>query len=117
MSVISDYGIVKYEDGVLTVNLTPPVAVGGWAMAWTLQKRFGHTGNPIAVNYLSSGFNGVSGITVTNSGQGTIQIQLPPQSVMSGRDFGNYANELRRVDSGFNTSLTQGFMQYGAGIG
>lgn len=117
MSVQGDFGIIRYEDGIITVNLTPPVAITGWSIVWTCQKRFGNTPDPVAVRSASSGFNGVSGITVTNAGQGVFTIQLPTQAEMSGRDFGNYANSAIRTDSGYRTVLSQGFMQLGAGVG
>ncbi len=114
MPTLGDFSLVQYEDGVLTVNLAPPAPISGKTIVWTLQKRFGHTDNPIAVCSCSSGFNNVSGINVIDGLQGVFQVNVI--RVTSGLDPGNYANSARCTDSGSYASYTQGYLQLGVGI-
>lgn len=103
----ANYPLVRYEDGLLTVGLAPPTDVGGWAVQLTVMKHFGGSG--FILRSVASGYIGVSGMTILDSGVGVFQASInSPDS--SGRDPGNYAFLLERVDSGFNTVLTRGYM-------
>jgi len=105
--IFTDFSLGRYEDGVLTVTLTPPTPIGGWTIRFMAQRHFGGLSG-YAVKYTASGLDGMSGITITNSGLGIFNIQLN-SSDMSGLPFGNYATGSERLDSGQRTDLTQGF--------
>src|SRR4051812_45515416 len=107
MAVIVDFPIDRYEDGILYINLTPPLAIGGQSIVFQVAKRFGST-SPFIVRSMSSGYYSVSGMAITNSGQGQFSVQNSARD-FSGLPYGNYAYEASRVDSGFSTDLTQGF--------
>jgi hypothetical protein len=108
MPTNTDFQLAKSEDGTLTVYMAPPTAVGGWTVEFRVQKYFGDSSGLIR-KYLASGLNGASGITVTNSGQGTFAIDL--QSInTSGMSFGNYAYTVERTDSSQRTILSLGYM-------
>jgi hypothetical protein len=100
--------LIKYEDGILTVSMSPPVAIGGWEIQFKTTKRFGGTTN-LFTKSVASGFNGQSGITITNSGAGIFNIQVNSVD-SSGLDFGNYAAVSERLNSGSRTTLTEGFL-------
>ncbi len=107
MPVISDFVLGLGEDGVLTVSLAPPTAIGGWDIEF-LQSRHCGSASGIITKYVGSGFNGASGITITNSGYGVMQIALFARE-MSGYDPGNYAYQVLRLTSGSRTVLSEGF--------
>ena len=107
MPVIGDFSIIKLEDGILYVELAPPVAIGGMALSCQVTRRFGGTSGLIQKS-VSSGFNGASGISVINSGQGMLSVAIRSQDT-SGLDYGNYAFSILRTDSGSRTVLTEGF--------
>ena len=110
MPIYADFSIGKLEDGTLTVALQPPVAIGGWQIQFTVQKHFGGISG-IYTAYVS-GINSISGITITNSGQGIFNIALPSYWA-SGLDFGNYSYSVERRDSGFRTELSIGYILLG----
>ncbi len=107
MAVIVDFPIDRYEDGVLYINLTPPIAIGGQAIVFQVAKRFGSS-TPFITRSMSSGYYNVSGAGIVDSGNGQLSVQVNA-SDFSGQSFGNYAYQLHRADSGFATDLTQGF--------
>lgn len=96
----------RYNDGFLTIPLSPPVAIGAWSILFEMTKR--EDGTPIITKSVASGFNGQSGITVTNSGNGTFFISLF-HGEMSGLDQGAYAYRVTRTDSGSHSTLAQGY--------
>lgn len=111
MPIIANIPIHVGEDGTVTVTMTPPVAIGGWQVRAQITKRFGsNTNSGIITAFVSSGLNNQSGINVTNSGAGIFQFKIPGVST-SGLDPGNYACEVRRLDSGRNTLLEQGYLE------
>jgi hypothetical protein len=108
MPIIANFTLARLEDGVLTIGLEPPAAIGGWNLQLTCMKRFGGQ-TPLFLKSCASGFNGVSGITVVNSGQGIFNI--PINSVdTSGSEYGNYATFIERLDSGFRTVIDEGYL-------
>ena len=107
MAVIVDFPLDRFEDGTLYVNLVPPVAVGGQSLTFQVAKRFGSSA-PFVTRSMSSGFYGTSGMNIVVSGNGQISVQLQAGD-FSGQNYGNYAYEISRVDSGFQTDLTQGY--------
>lgn len=108
MAVLTDFAFIKFEDGVLTISMSPPVAIGGWEIQFKTTKRFGGVNNLITKS-VSSGYNGQSGITVTNSGAGIFNVALGTQDT-SGLEYGNYAAVTQRLNSGSMTTLTEGFL-------
>lgn len=110
MAIQFDMPLAKFEDGILTVSLSPPTAIGGWDIRFHSQKRFGTITSGAVIKSCSSGFGaGQSGITVVNSGQGIMNIRINEANT-SGWEFGNYAATVQRFSSGFRTVLSQGFL-------
>lgn len=103
------------EDGTLTMALAAPTGIGGWTILYEQSLR--ENGVPFITKSCASGFgNGVSGITVANSGQGIINVALygtdmaaAAAPVSSGNQDLSYYYRIRRADSGFATTLTEGF--------
>lgn len=106
MPRFADYAIVKLEDGILNVSMAPPVAISGWTLQFQLSKRAGSTSG--LIKSCASGFNGVSGITVTDGSQGVFRMTLNSVDT-SGVDFGNLFYNVTRLDSGSRTVLTEGY--------
>jgi hypothetical protein len=107
MSCIVDFAQVKFSDGAFVVVLKDPTPVGDWEVEFTLSKRFGDP-SPFIRKSSASGYNGVSGVTVTSSGNGQWSIPLY-NSEVSGKDPGNYAYVFGRTTSGVRTELSKGF--------
>ncbi len=106
--VLGDFSLGRYEDALLNFSLNPPVAVGGWGVQFLLEHRFGGLSG-IIIGTVASGYSSLSGIAVTNSGQGVFQVTVPGM-LTSGLDYGNYAYTLARVDSGSYTNLAEGYL-------
>ena len=108
MPVIADYSFVKFDDGTITVGLQNPTPIGGWDIRYVVTRRFdGSSG--LIVKSVASGYNGQSGITITDSGQGVFNIALNGIDT-SGLNPGNYASKCERTNSGFHTTLTLGYL-------
>ena len=108
MPVYTEVTVTRYDDGVLTIGLAPPTAIGGWDISFEVEKRFGGTSGLI-VKSIASGYNGQSGITITNSGAGIFTVSITSPNV-SGLDYGAYAYQACRLDSGFITTLAEGYI-------
>lgn len=109
MPTQANFGLPKFSDGNLTVNMAPNVDVGGWSLEVVLARRFGSVSG-LLIGGIASGIpNGASGLTVINSGEGIFQIAIPSLAT-SGLQFGNYAYSVNRVESGFRTVLNQGYL-------
>ena len=109
MPIIANIPIYVGEDGLVTVSMTPPVAIGGWLIRSQITKQFGSSSG-IVTGYVGSGLNNTSGINVLNSGAGIFQFRVNGVQT-SGLNPGNYACEIRRLDSGRNTLLETGFLE------
>lgn len=107
MSKQMDYPLPLYADGILTIEMEPPVAVGGWTVRYFETRRFGNQSGLIE-KWGGSGFNNVSGVTVVNSGAGIFQIAINSVDT-SGRCPGNYAFKFERMDSGSRNPLVEGY--------
>jgi hypothetical protein len=107
MPTISNFTWTRFDDGSLVINLDPPTAIGGQNLAFTLGRYFGGAMDTI-VKTAASGFNGVSGLTVVNSGQGQMSVALTALDT-SGLDFGNWAYRVARTTSGQVVAFTEGF--------
>lgn len=103
---IVDFSVVRGIDFTITVPLAPPVAIGGWSIEMTVQKRFGGLSGLIN-KYVSSGMNNQSGINITNSGLGIFNVNFNACDT-SGLDFGTYVYEANRLDSGSAAVLAEG---------
>lgn len=109
MPVVADFPFVRYDDGILTISLAPPVAIGAWNIRLDVLKRFGGVSG-IFTRVCASGFGGgQSGITIVSSGQGIFNADL--RSVhTSGTEYGNLAYVAERLDSGSRTVLSEGYL-------
>ena len=115
MPLFSDFSLVKYEDGVLTIELSPPIPVGGMFLTFTMNKRMGGR-VPLLTRSCGSGYGGgESGITVVNSGIGVVAIDIDSNNT-SGLVPYNYACQLERMDPGNETVLWQGYMILGQNV-
>lgn len=111
--ILQDFRCIRGEDQVLVVNLVNAQPIGGWTVQFQVGKRLGWSSGLITKS-AASGYGGasgspVSGIAITNSGLGELQIRLTPADT-SGLDDGSYPFILERTDSGYATVLTQGFL-------
>lgn len=103
-----DFSISRYVDVTVVIDVRPPMPIGGLDIRMTVSDRFGST-SPRFVKYMASGFYGVSGLAIVNSGQGVLSARIRSLDT-SGLDWGNYAFEVKRWDSGNVTDLTQGYL-------
>lgn len=108
MAIIQDFSLDRTEDATVTIVMTPPTPIGGWSIRTTLTKRYGSVSG-IFDKYVSSGLNGASGITVVDSGLGVFNVKIDSNDT-SGLNYGNYVHCSKRLDSGFVTVLTEGFV-------
>lgn len=108
MPVLADFPLARYEDGLLTISLAPAAPIGAWNIQFLVQHRFGGLSGLILAS-VSSGFNGQSGITITNSGEGVFNVRIPGIAT-SGWNYGNYAFAVTRLDSGSRTVLSEGYL-------
>ncbi len=108
MPILADFSLSRLEDATLTVSMAPPTPIGGWMLRFWMQNRFGGISG-FAQAYVSSGYNGQSGINVINSGQGVFSVTIPSMAT-SGLDYKNYAYAIERLDSGFRTVISEGYV-------
>lgn len=108
MPIYTDMPFVQANDGVLDVMLVPPTSIVGWSIQFQVTKRFGSSSG-VVQKFMASGYQGVSGISPINSTIGQFRITLNASDT-SGLQYGAYAAQVFRVDSGFRTTLTEGFM-------
>lgn len=109
MPVQADYSFVRMDDGTITVGLQEPTNIAGWGIQFQVSKRF-DGGSGLIVKSMASGFvNGQSGITMVNAAQGIFNINLNGVDT-SGLQPGNYASKCERINSGFHTTLTVGYL-------
>lgn len=102
-----DFSLSALEDGTLTVSLVPPIPIGGFSMEYLETSRFGGLSG-IVQKYMASGYYGVSGMNIVNSGLGVFSVQMN-SSDCSGFDFGNHAYLIQRTDPGARTVFVEGY--------
>ena len=105
----ANYTQVLGADGNLAIGMIPPTNIGGWSLQFTLYERWLATSG-LLVKSCASGFAGsgnLSGIVVTNSGNGQFNIPIRAQD-SSGLNSQVYVYQVERTDSGFVTPLVQG---------
>lgn len=107
MPLESDFLLQRDENGNVIITLTAPSPVGGEYLRFQMTKRFG-SDTSIYSAYSNSGVDGVSGLSILDSGQGKVQISFEP-SYVSGYEAGNYACKLQRLSSGRWTKIWEGF--------
>ncbi len=105
----ADFQVFRYQDGILTVSLEPPAPIGAWNILFEAVNHFGGS-NSVVSKSVGPGFNGLSGILITDSGHGVMNISVSALDV-SGLEYGNYAYQVRRVDSGAGLLINEGYMQ------
>lgn len=108
MADIANFSYTKFEDGTLTITMAPPVPIGGLDLEFFVTKRFGGD-NKLIRKLSSSGYNGVSGITIISSGEGRINVTIDSPDT-SGLTIGNYATQAVVTTSGRYKKITEGFM-------
>lgn len=108
MPVEANFTLGRGEDGAITIGLQNPTNIAGWALQFQVSKYFGGLSGTFS-KFAASGFGGgQSGITVLNSGAGTVRVAVNSLDT-SGMDPGTYGYQLRRLDSGHVTEVTKGF--------
>ncbi len=123
MAISADFYTVQFSDGLLTVTMSPSVNISSWSLRYREFKNFGG-GQPLVLasgqgsglleenlveKWCGSGTgNGVSGITILDSGVGMLRVDFPKAEI-SGREPGAYAYTLDRVDSGQARRVAEGY--------
>ncbi len=108
MPIIGDFQVIRAQDGIITLAMSPPIAIGGWEIEFVMAKRFGST-EPTVTKSVSSGLNNTSGINITNSGTGVMDITLSAVNT-SGLEYGNRAFWVNRLGSGVATKISEGYV-------
>lgn len=109
MPVLADFKFSRYTDGLLTLSVEPPTPIAGWSVEMNVQRNFGGVSGVMPTKSYASGYWGVSGIAILNSGAGIMQIKIDASDT-SGLEYGNYAGQIVRVDSGSRTILSEGYL-------
>ena len=107
MAVEIDISLIRQEDVVATLSMTPPTAVASWTIELNITKRMGGE-TRYKLSY-ASGYDTVSGIHILDSGAGIVSLRVP-SSATSGWEYGNYAYQVVRLDSGSRTVTTEGYL-------
>lgn len=105
MPIVGDWSVIRGNDLQITFGLKPPTNIGGMQIGFFLYKRLG-SDSPLVSKYAMSGFIS-SGVSVVNSGQGSLGITLNSQDT-SGLEPGNYVFKVKRLDSGFIGDFSEG---------
>lgn len=111
MPIQQDFGLVLREDGVIQTVMEPSTNIAGWNLQTLVTKRPGHLSGLIVKSAASGYGGGQSGITITNSGQGIFTTAINSVD-SSGFDPGAYAYRTERLDSGFRSVLTEGYLNF-----
>lgn len=118
MPTYQNFGFARYEDGLLTISLAPPTAIGGQNLRFQVLKRFGDSSGlilkSIASGVAASGF--ASGISIISSGNGVLRVQIRSADT-SGLDYGVYGWQLERTDSGSRQVISTGWFHLGPATG
>lgn len=108
--VIKDFQIERGEYKEIQIDMEPPFAIGGKEFVVQLNNEpFSQSG--YFVGNLNSGYGaGQSGITVLNSGQGSLNAAIPG-SATSGLDQGMYYLSTYLLTSGQESLVTRGYIR------
>ena len=105
--IYSDYTFGRGETFALVIAMQSPSPIGGYPIAWDMHHRFGGISGLIHKE-CNSGFNAVSGITITSSGNGIFSVLINAGDT-SGFLSKNFASQATRGLSGAVSILHQGF--------
>jgi hypothetical protein len=95
MSVQSNIAFFQGEDVVLTLTMTPPTDITGWALVSTVKDVLGGT----------TQFNPTC--SITDAGRGVFTVTMG-RAQTSGLIPGDFVWDVRRTDSGKNAVLAHG---------
>lgn len=113
MSINIDFNLERRAAGTLNITMTPPVNLGGQDVRFVMWRRENHLSGYVSgliLKSMASGYgNGVSGITLTESGQGVFNVALTPQDYSGYFDPGAMSYKIVRMTSGQEAVLTEGF--------
>lgn len=112
MPSFSNYAFSRTEDGIISVSISPPTPIGGWNIEFNAYDHFDGNSGRIKKSCDSGFCTNQSGITITNSGNGQFNIFLYKLGVTdaSGFQYGNMAWTIERMNSGFHTVVSEGFL-------
>jgi tRNA threonylcarbamoyladenosine modification (KEOPS) complex Pcc1 subunit len=109
MATYADIFVNKATDETITIGLNPATDISLYSLQFSVRSRFGGESGFI-IKSVTSGYSASSGITITNSGQGVMNIQINATDT-SGLQTGIYSYDLERINSGSRAVITQGFFQ------
>ena len=107
-----DFSLDRWDDGTLNLDMTPPTNLGGVDVRFHIWRRrpnvSGFTSG-LVVKSCNSGYgNGVSGITVVDSGAGRISIAVFGTDLSGTFDAGLMAYNIVKFVSGQVSVLVEG---------
>ena len=108
MAVDGEIYWVRHDDGVISISLAPPAAIGAASLRFRIVPRFAGLSGFISKTCASGYGNGASGITIVDSGAGRLNVALNAADT-SGLGAGAYPYDLVRLDSGYRTQLAAGY--------
>ena len=112
MATQVDFSLERFDDGTLNLDMVPPVNLGGADIRFHLWRRRPNVSgfvSGIVLKSCASGYgNGVSGITVVDSGAGRISIALYGADMSGTFDQGLYAFNIVRFVSGQVSVMVEG---------
>lgn len=94
---LQDFLWISLDQGFLSINMEPPIAIGQRSIDFTWGKRPGYLASGYFDKYSSSGLDGMSGITITNSGLGQLNVAINSVDT-SGLPYGVYFYRCRFTD-------------------
>jgi hypothetical protein len=108
MAVFQTITYIKYDDGLITIAMTPPQPIGQWSIHFQLNRQAEISVSGLVNKYVGSGYNNVSGINITSSGQGTFNVGITSTDTAA-LNTGTYYYTAIRTDSGFVSVLSEGY--------
>jgi hypothetical protein len=107
VSVRTNFTLIRGQDVILEVKMTPPKSISGYSITFQVKDSIGGTSRITKTVG--------SGITVTNTGKGVIQISLAAANTSS-LSIQSYVWDIRRTDSGYNRELAGGELNLVKGV-
>lgn len=108
MPARGEFRFTRGEDVTLLIPLDTPSPLGGKPLEFQVLNRFGGASGLI-VKTCNSGFNGVSGLAVVNSGQGQLQADIWSPDT-SGWVPKSYVYQVDDLSSGVRSRISEGFL-------
>jgi hypothetical protein len=106
--IYSDITIQPEVDGTITISLVPPTSISQWNLEWRNTNRFGGVSGLIVTSCASGYGNGVSGMTVLDSGLGIVNTKI--RSSQTSGVQGAQVYTFRRLGSGVAQMLSEGYL-------